>query len=248
MIPIETNLRLESDSRLIGDNLWDWSVRVVGPPQEMAEIESVTYRLHPTFPNPVQRVVDASTGFRLRSSGWGEFAIAADVRFRDGRVNRLARWLELRDETGVRVSGSPAGGTRPTVFLSYSIADNAMVRKLSESLEGQGLEVWTDQRIEAGSDWQAELRRRMKSADFVVPVLSDPPSDFVEEEAKLARGAGRQVLPIVVGEAKLPKSLQDLVHLRLRETGNIEGLANQVVAKVKDQVIPDEDERGTLKA
>ena len=49
-----------------------------------AAVSSVTYQLHPTFPNPA-RPGDASTkGFPLRISAWGMFPLTAEVSFSDG--------------------------------------------------------------------------------------------------------------------------------------------------------------------
>jgi TIR domain/YEATS family len=240
MIPIETNLRLQNDSHAQNDNWWDWSVWVEGPEVELANIEVVTYRLDPTFSNPMQPVQDRSTGFRLKGAGWGEFAIKADVKFKEGRTTRLERWLEFRD--GPKKAGSELSPAeqKPTVFVSHSITDNKIVQKIRAKLEGQGLRVLTDQDIGPDTDWEEEIRRQLKSADVVIPIVSDPPSNFVEEEAQLAQSNGRIVLPIVVGNATLPKSFGNIVFFQFRETKNIAGLANHVAAKVKDLVFTED--------
>ena len=235
-VPIDTNLRLQNDSKPTAEGWWEWSVWVEGPDDEVNSLESVTYRLHPTFPNPVQTVTDPSTRFRLRGIGWGEFSIVADVHYRDGRSARLERWLELQEESGA----GPSSPRQPMVFVSHSVADNAMVYALTKSLIAQGVQVVTEESLEAGSDWQESIRERIKSVDVVLPIVSDPASDFVVAEAKLAQSVGRPVLPIIIGNAALPSSLSSLARFELRESKNIAGLADSVVARVKDLVTPEE--------
>ena len=240
-IPIDTNLRLQNDSQLRGEGWWEWSVWVEGPPEELELLELVTYRLHPTFPQPVQQVRDAATRFRLRSAGWGEFAIVADARFKDGHTVRLERWLKLGDEAKPRgISFAPTATRQPTVFVSHSVADNTLVNALREALARQGVQVSSERNIGSGCDWEQELRELLKGADIVLPVFSDPPSDFVEAQAKLALAVGRPVLPIVVSNALLPSSLGNRPHFELREPRNVAGLADKIVARVKDLIVPEE--------
>jgi hypothetical protein len=85
---IESSLRLENSSEPHGEGWWKWSVWVEGTPEDLASVESVTYRLHPTFPKPVVKVTTPGTKFKLSSAGWGEFAIAADAHMNDGRTIR----------------------------------------------------------------------------------------------------------------------------------------------------------------
>jgi hypothetical protein len=236
MIPISTNLHLNNSSKLVDENLWEWSVWLEGPSEEIENVEAVTYRLHPSFLNPTRRITDRSNAFKLSSAGWGEFAITAEIQFKDGAPARIERWLELKDPSVTPSSGE----SRPTVFLSYSIADNMMVQTLSKGLKDQGLDVWTDQTFEGGMDFPEEIGRCLKNADVVVPVISDPRSTFVEEQAMIAKSAGRNVLPIVIGQASLPSSLDGLLHVRLNEPRNMAGLADQVVARVKDLILPEE--------
>jgi hypothetical protein len=239
---VDSRLRLQNDSQLKDEHWWEWSVWVEGPADELARVKKVTYRLHPTFPNPVQHVQDPASNFKLKGAGWGEFALVADVAFEDGRTTRLERWLELRGRPDPMQAGEAhATSPRPKVFVSHSLTDNAIVHELRKALQMQGLEVCTGQSIGAGMDWELEIRDFLRSADAVLPVVSDPPSDFVESEAQLAISAGRIVLPVVLGDAKLPPSLLKLSHFRLSEPRNVGGLADSVAARVKDLVLPEEE-------
>ena len=230
---IESSLRLENSSEPHGEGWWKWSVWVEGTPEDLASVEAVTYRLHPTFPRPVVKVTTPGTKFKLSSAGWGEFAISADAHMNDGRTIRLERWLELGDKK------TPMPGTkRPAVFLSYSITDSPVVKQLSESLSRRGIEVRTaEQATETAEDFQLQIDKQLHTADAVVAVVSDPPSRFVEQEAISAHNKGRYVLPVAIGGAHVSGPLSQFARFELADASHLEGLADQIAARVKDHAI-----------
>lgn len=230
---IESSLRLENSSEPHGEGWWKWSVWVEGAPEDLASVESVTYRLHPTFPRPVVKVTTSGTKFKLSSAGWGEFAISADAHMKDGRSIRLERWLELGDK-----KTAMPGTRRPAVFLSYSIADSHVAKKLSESLAQRGIDVRTaEQATEAGEEFQSQIDKQLQTADAVVAVVSEPPSRFVEQEAISAHNKGRYVLPVAIGGAQVSGLLSQFARFELADTNHLEGLADQIAARVKDHAI-----------
>jgi transcription initiation factor IIF auxiliary subunit len=95
-------LRLKQDSKYVSDDWWQWSVELEGPPSELDSVRDVVYTLHPTFPNPVRRIRDRKTNFRLEDAGWGEFEIRAEVVLQDGATQILKHDLELCYEDGTR--------------------------------------------------------------------------------------------------------------------------------------------------
>lgn len=245
---IESSLRLINDAAPSGEGWWTWSVWVEGEPDDLDQVESVTYRLHPTFPTPIVRVTDRETHFKLGSAGWGEFAIRADAQMKDGRRVPLERWLELeRAETR-----TAPGRSGPSVFVSHSVADTPTVLAFCEALQQQGIDVWTAEkaveagdstfpRFEAGATTLAvTISRRLEDADVVVAIFSDPPSRFVEQEALTALEHGRYVIPVVIERAQLPGRLASIARLELSDRAHIGVLADQVAARIKDRVIPEE--------
>jgi transcription initiation factor IIF auxiliary subunit len=72
-----------------------WRLFVDEPPETLARIASVEYRLHPTFPQPVQIRTDPADNFALESAGWGEFTVVAIVTFADHTHERVSYWLDL---------------------------------------------------------------------------------------------------------------------------------------------------------
>lgn len=106
-------------------------------------------------------------------------------------------------------SSAKEGAGRPTVFVSYSHADEAwkdrLVRHL-RVLEPEGiLEVWDDRRIAPGSNWLPEIQQAMDRALAAVLLIS---ADFLtsgfilgtEVPRLLERRAseGLLVIPVIV--------------------------------------------------
>jgi YEATS family len=92
-----------------GNDWWRWSVWVEGPAAELDVVDSVTWRLHPTFvPSAVQRN-NRAEGFRLDTGGWGTFLLSAKLHLRGGRTQLLKHELELfyPDEASAPTKGSP---------------------------------------------------------------------------------------------------------------------------------------------
>lgn len=89
------NLAVAQNQKYEGDNWWKWSLWIEGSSPDLDEIESVTYTLHPTFPEPVRTVTDRASKFQLRCSGWGVFLIPVHVRLKDGGTVSLQHQLQF---------------------------------------------------------------------------------------------------------------------------------------------------------
>lgn len=81
-------LSIQQETTYEGKHRWHWAVRLDGPPEELDGVEYVDYVLHPTFFDPVRRVEERQTNFRLDSYSWGAFTVyghgQAPRRTRDG--------------------------------------------------------------------------------------------------------------------------------------------------------------------
>jgi transcription initiation factor IIF auxiliary subunit len=97
-------MEIQQSESYMGDNWWNWSVWIEGPPEELDAVEYVEWKLHPTFPNPIRRVADRSTNFRLDTGGWGVFMIHAYAQRKDGTTEKLRHYLQLH---------LPGGGQAP---------------------------------------------------------------------------------------------------------------------------------------
>jgi len=82
-----------------GDADWyKWKIFLKCSKEELDEIDYVTYILHPTFPNPIRKVSDRSSGFALSATGWGEFEIKAKIEYKTGKIQSISYWLDLSKE------------------------------------------------------------------------------------------------------------------------------------------------------
>lgn len=93
-------MQIAQSEQFAGDDWWNWSVWIEGSPEELDEIEWVEWCLHPTFPDPIRRVTDRSSGFRLDTGGWGVFAMTAIVHRKDGSAEHLRHHLQLHYPDG----------------------------------------------------------------------------------------------------------------------------------------------------
>ena len=97
-------MRIKQDSKMIDDDWWEWSVELDAPDEQLDKVKFVEYTLHETFPDPIRRITDRRTNFRLKTAGWGVFMIYAKVMFEDQTHIRLHHFLELIDKEGKRVT------------------------------------------------------------------------------------------------------------------------------------------------
>lgn len=202
-----------------GKDWWDWSVWLEGAKKELDVIDHVVYMLHPTFPNPVMSVANRKTGFRLDSSGWGEFTIYIQVKNKDGSTNKRRHYLKF-DEPDISKAGSNqrSGKTslakeppRRTVFVSGGTRDLDAVHAVRKVFSGQNFEVVGPQDVKGGQELQRSVNDMIARADIAVFVISGRPNLWLNEEIKAAvKGRVRHILPLVVGtNVEMPDTLQD---------------------------------------
>jgi hypothetical protein len=93
----------------------------------------------------------------------------------------------------------------PDIFISYSHKDSEFVRDLIQPLEAEGFSVWWDHSIPPGKTWDDVIARGIREAKACLVVWSanSVASDWVKEEATLAKEAGK-FLPILVGVDQPP--------------------------------------------
>lgn len=98
----ETKYTIEQDYKYQGDDWWKWWIWIEGDDIALNEIDHVTYTLHPTFINPVQKIKDRASKFRLSTEGWGVFMIHAKVVLKDSSEIPLKHYLELSYPDGTQ--------------------------------------------------------------------------------------------------------------------------------------------------
>ncbi|HEX6528021.1 MAG TPA: TIR domain-containing protein [Streptosporangiaceae bacterium] len=128
-------------------------------------------------------------------------------------MNRSADERRDRNAAALRLKGKIETGDYD-VFLCYNSRDKKQVMAIGERLRERGILPWLDAwEIRAGTRWQKELRRRIKSiksaAVFIGPG-SPGPWQELEVEALLSAVAkrGRPIIPVILsgrkGRPRLP--------------------------------------------
>jgi transcription initiation factor IIF auxiliary subunit len=85
-------------ARQVREGQWEWTAYVVAPPGELERVRCVVYTLHPTFPNPVQRIChtsDAKYPFGLTAKGWGVFNLLTRIEFTDGSSKDVVHYVNF---------------------------------------------------------------------------------------------------------------------------------------------------------
>lgn len=226
-------LSVRQSSTYQGSDWWDWSVWIDGSQRELNRVESVIYKLHETFPEPLQTRSDRTDKFRLSSAGWGGFTIGVQVRTRDGETINFEHPLLLEYPKEAQSRGLALEKHQPRVFLSYAAADKKAAMALEKNLRSEGYAIVKSNDSGLGSTWRDSIFEAIKSADAVVMIASDATSDFVNSEIELARKLDRPVVPVITEVAEnLPESIRDLEGIHVNRIDDVP----QAAAKIADRI------------
>src|SRR5215211_5667549 len=111
----------------------------------------------------------------------------------------------------------------PSIFVSYQHDDKTVARALAQGLEAEGLRVWIDENdLEVGGSLIEQLATAVEGVDFFLALVSATSvnSRWCQKEVSMALtdGIGREgvkVIPVRVGDVKMPATLADQVWLEL---------------------------------
>ena len=79
-----------------GRPYYKWRLFMDEPPEVRAQIKSVEYVLHPSFPEPTQVRTDSADSFAVDTAGWGSFTAAIRVYYKDGRKEDTSYFVDLK--------------------------------------------------------------------------------------------------------------------------------------------------------
>jgi|WetSurMetagenome_2_1015567.scaffolds.fasta_scaffold00342_21 DNA/RNA endonuclease G (NUC1) len=91
------------------------------------------------------------------------------------------------------------------IFISYSRKDKVKADKLSALLTREGWEVWKDDRIHAGKEYEVEIIEALNHSKALVVLWSNSSakSEWVRREAGTAMEQ-RKLIPVQIEECKIP--------------------------------------------
>jgi TIR domain/YEATS family len=217
------SIKVQQDSTRKGDR-WNWSVWLEGTKEELDEIKRVRYVLHSSFRDPERIVEKRRSKFRLEAQALGEFMLYIFIHKKNGQVSRREHWVKLlQDEAGAKgvARKRPTAKDRPpAVFISSSVTELPLVRKLGEALKTGGVEVLIPSDAPTNLPWEASLNTQLERADCAVFILSGATGKWVEREIAAAEAHKKQLLPVVLigpdGKAQVPPQLQNYPALHVK--------------------------------
>jgi formylglycine-generating enzyme required for sulfatase activity len=97
------------------------------------------------------------------------------------------------------------------IFVSYSRKDEKYVKRLIETLESEGFDVWYDREMLTGEEWIEAINQKIDECAAFVIVMTDNSKDskWVRREVLYAMQEGKKVFPLL-RQGKLWMLLQDV--------------------------------------
>ena len=111
------------------------------------------------------------------------------------------------------------GSALPTVFLSYSRADQERARVLAQALEDAGLQVWWDALIEGGAAFAKTIETALLASDAVIVLWTarSVASDWVLDEAAHGRDM-KKLVPLSLDGTEPPLGFRQYQSITLTIT------------------------------
>ncbi|MCY4146080.1 MAG: toll/interleukin-1 receptor domain-containing protein [Chloroflexi bacterium] len=107
----------------------------------------------------------------------------------------------------------------PSIFISHSNQDNALIKPIVERLREAGLGVWIDyETIRGGAEWLCEIEAGIARCDAVLVILSgsSAASTWVKRECLYAFQLQKPLLVALVADLLIPLHLINLQYCDLR--------------------------------
>jgi TolB-like protein/tetratricopeptide (TPR) repeat protein len=124
-------------------------------------------------------------------------------------------------------------GAGPTVFLSYSRADQVQAQRLAQVLEEAGLQVWWDTLIEGGAAFAKSIEAALVASDAVIVLWSrnSVASDWVLDEAARGRDL-KKLVPLSIDGTEPPLGFRQYQSINLGSSdGHVSEATMQAVLR-----------------
>jgi YEATS family/TIR domain len=223
------SIEVKQETRDKGNGWWSWSVWLDGSKSELDRIDYVIYTLHPTFRVPVRTVRTRANGFRLDSSGWGEFNIKLDLMYKNGKS--ATRFHHLKFEGAKRKSSLPLV-TKPMVFVSSSAADTPSATLIMEELRSKQMMPVDASDLESSASFESSLRKSLQQSVAAVAIISDAIRPWQDAELKLAKKFNVPIYSILVGETAAPESIKATQSVRVKSLKDVSKIADKFISNL----------------
>jgi hypothetical protein len=101
-------------------------------------------------------------------------------------------------------------GDEPYLFVCYSHEDSVVVYPELQWLHEQGVNVWYDEGISAGSNWLARIGDSLTNASHVLFYISEHSlqSDHCNREINFSLNEGKTIIPVYLSDVELTSDLK----------------------------------------
>jgi hypothetical protein len=109
---------------------------------------------------------------------------------------------------GMMPSPKPTKSTKGFAFISYARADSAFVYQILEQFSEAGIEIWYDQNIPVGEEWDEMLAHQLENASTILFFASKQSlkSRYCKREIAYADIAKKPITPIMLEEIEFSGS------------------------------------------
>jgi pYEATS domain-containing protein involved in immunity/TIR domain-containing protein len=237
---LASQINLHQSSEYVRQNWWNWSVWIEAPANVLSKIEYVNYKLHSTFADPVRHHTNSQQKFLLKSAGWGEFTINAEIKPKDGNAFTKRHWLTLEYPQTAQTTKSASTSIkkekrRPTVFLSAGLSDLRMSNALADALKKSSIEVLKTDALSPDLPWDVAISEIIKKSDLMVVLISGRPTSSTIGEIYLAKDRKLPIVPVLIGpDTTVPDELEGCQAINLKEAND--GIAGDVAIQIIDTI------------
>lgn len=120
---------------------------------------------------------------------------------------------------------------KPHLFLSHSSKNKEIVKKLANDLNICEIDVWLDSwEINAGDSLYDKLSTAIEESKYIAVIISDEFNESQWANSELKQAIAREmrigrnlILPILIGNAKIPPFLEDKIYVNI-DKGYFEGI------------------------
>ena len=104
----------------------------------------------------------------------------------------------------------PYEGDKPYIFISYAHADNDVVLPIVSDMHRRGYNIWYDEGIEVGSEWQECIASHLADAHLVVAFISNAymRSDNCRREMHYAQSKKIKTINIFIEDTTLTPGME----------------------------------------
>jgi len=131
------------------------------------------------------------------------------------------------------------------VFISHSSDNKLIAEKLAKNLRTHGIPVWIDtEKLKPGCPWREAIEDALKDSKAIVLILDEKTkkTSYEQDDWSMALEATwadpkKRIIPILLGNAKLPDFLFDYQAIRIEnEEGELDNAISEIINVLQSEL------------